>query len=82
MVTAAIQDELPIDEPEIPGLKLTEADVIEALEQRYSATAGNGRRYATAYGVRSGPASTLGARPISSPWTCGHPRGSCCTAMR
>lgn len=52
MNAAAMQDELPIEEPEVPG-KLTEADMIEALEQRYSATAGNGRRYATAYGVRS-----------------------------
>ena len=34
-------------------MKVTEADVIDALERRYSATAGNGRRYATAYGVRS-----------------------------
>lgn len=50
-----IQDELPIEEPEIPEAdrKATEADVIDALERRYSATAGNGRRYATAYGVRS-----------------------------
>lgn len=50
-----IQDELPIEEPEIPEAdrKTTEADMIDALERRYSATAGNGRRYATAYGVRS-----------------------------
>ena len=50
-----IQDELPIEEPEIPEAdrKATEADVIDALERRYSAAAGNGRRYATAYGVRS-----------------------------
>jgi hypothetical protein len=47
-----MQDELPVEEPEVPG-KLTEADMIDALERRYSATAGNGRRYATAYGVRS-----------------------------
>jgi hypothetical protein len=47
---AAIQDELPIEEPETTA---TEADVVDALERRYSATAGNGRRYATAYGVRS-----------------------------
>ena len=51
----AIQGELEIEEPEIPeeGAKATEADVIDALERRYSAVAGNGRRYATAYGVRS-----------------------------
>ena len=51
----SIQGELPIEEPETPETdrKATEADVIDALERRYSATAGNGRRYATAYGVRS-----------------------------
>lgn len=50
-----IQDELPIEEPEIPEAdrKATEADMIAALERRYSAVHGNGRRYATAYGVRS-----------------------------
>lgn len=50
-----IQGELPIEEPEVPEaeVKRTEADVVDALERRYGATAGNGRRYATAYGVRS-----------------------------
>ena len=50
-----IQDELPIEEPEIPEAdrKTTEADVVDALERRYSTVHGNGRRYATAYGVRS-----------------------------
>ena len=52
---SAIQDELPIEEPEVPEAeaKRTEADVIAALERRYNVTVGNGRRYATAYGVRS-----------------------------
>lgn len=35
------------------AVPVTEADVIDALERRYSQTAGNGRRYATARGVRS-----------------------------
>ncbi len=50
-----IQGELPIEEPEISeaAVKHTEADVVEALERRYGAFAGNGPRYATAYGVRS-----------------------------
>jgi hypothetical protein len=54
-VTVVIQDELPIEEPEIPeaDLKYTEADVTDALQRRYGAVWGNGQRYACAAQVRS-----------------------------
>jgi hypothetical protein len=46
-----IQDELELDVPEPGGL--TEADVLDALHDRYGTVHGNGQRYAVASQVRS-----------------------------
>lgn len=48
---SAIQDELDLDAPE--AVKLTEAEMIDALYSRYCFVGGNGQRYAVAAQVRS-----------------------------